>query len=318
MRTAALLLILLILSFPAFAQSALEQILRAKQLSDQGQPQAAIAMLEPITRQDASSLTEHARAVAWVVLGSSYLELEMLEQAKRAYGRAIEALKLIPEAKDQYAAAMCDLGSVEGSQGQDDSAKDLYTKAAGIYQSLGDSAGVTITASNLAMLAAARKDFKTTRRYLARAFQVAQGSTTLRDDDFAAMYGVSSEVEFHDGRYQEAAAAAQQSIDHWTHAHGPGYFMLGLGYSLRAQAVARTGDLSGAIRDVQHALAVFDAAKGRNRDGYLRIQLVYAEILRESGEKDQGARLKKEASSSLARLQSRQCEGCTINVNGFR
>lgn len=317
MRAAVLPLILFVLAFPAFAQSASEQILRAKQLGDRGQPKAAIAILEPVTRQDASSLTEHERAVAWDLLGSSYQDLEMLEQAKQAYGRAIEALRSIPEAKAQYAAAMCDLGSVEASLGQNDSAKGLYAKAAGIYQSLRNSAGVSITASNLAMLAAGQRDFRTTRRYLATAFQAAQRST-LSDDNFAAMCSVSSEVEFHDGRYQEAIASAQQSIDHWTHAHGPGYFMLGLGYSLRARAVARTGDYSRAITDVQHALAIFEAAEGRNDDGYLRIQLVYAEILRESGEKDKGSRLKKEASSSLARLESRQCDGCTINVNGFR
>jgi tetratricopeptide (TPR) repeat protein len=318
MRAALLLLILLVLAFPAFAQSASEQVLRAKQLGDQGQSSAAIAMLEPLTRQDASSLTEHERAVAWGILGSSYRDLEMLEQAKQAYGRAIEAMRSIPEADAQYAAAMCNLGSVEVSLGQDDSAKGLYTKAAGIYQGLGNSAGVSITATNLAMLAASQRDFRTTRRYLATAFQAAQRSTTLSDDNFAAMYSVSSEVEFHDGRYREAMASAQQSIDHWTHAHGPGYVMLGLGYALRAQAIARTGDYSRAMTDVQHALSIFAAAKGSNRDGYLRIQLVYAEILRESGERDQGSRLKKEATSSLARLESRQCEGCTINVNGFR
>jgi tetratricopeptide (TPR) repeat protein len=318
MRAAVLLPILFILAFPAFAQSASEQILRAKQLLDEGQPKAAVVMLEPLTRQDTSSLSEHERGVAWDVLGSSYQDLEMLEQAKQAYGRAIEALRSIPEAKAQYAAAICDLGSVEASLGQDDSAKALYTKATGIYQSLGNSSGVNITATNLAMLAAGRSDFRTTRRYLATAFQAAQRSTTLRDDNLAAMYSVNSEVEFHDGRYQEAIESAQQSIDHWTHAHGPGYFMLGLGYSLRAQATAKTGDYSRATTDVQHALAIFEAAQGRDRDGYLRIQLVYAEILRESGEKDQGSRLKKEVSSSLARLESRQCDGCTINVNGFR
>jgi tetratricopeptide (TPR) repeat protein len=318
MRASVLLLILFVFAFPALAQSAPEQILRAKQLGDEGQAKAAIALLEPLTRQGAGSLTEHQRAVAWDIVGTSYQDLGMLEQAQQAYDRAIEALRSIPEAKAQYAAALCNLGSVEGALGQEDSAKSLYEKAAAIYQGLGDFAGVTITATSLATLATSRKDLRAAHRYLATAFQASQRSTRLRDDNFAALYGISSELAFHDGRYQEAIASAQQAIDYWTHAHGPGYFLLGFGYSLRAQAIAKTGDYSRAITDVQHALAVFEAAWGKNRDGYLRIELVYAEILRASGEKVEGSRLKKEARNSLARMESRQCDGCTINVNGFR
>ncbi len=163
---------------------------------------------------------------------------------KRAYGRAIEALRSIPSAKAQYAAAMANLGSVEGSVGQNDSAKGLYEKAAGIYEGLGDSAGVSITASNLAMLAARPKGLQDDAALSGHSVSRSAAQARLRDDDFAAMCSVSSALTFHDGRDQEAIASAQQSIDHWTHAHGPGYFMLGLGYSLRAQAVARTGDYS--------------------------------------------------------------------------
>jgi hypothetical protein len=35
-------------------------------------------------------------------------------------------------------------------------------------------------------------------------------------------------------------------------------------------------------------------------------------------ESDQGLRLRREASSALANLESRQCRGCTIDANGFR
>jgi hypothetical protein len=35
-------------------------------------------------------------------------------------------------------------------------------------------------------------------------------------------------------------------------------------------------------------------------------------------ESDLGSRLRREASSALANLESRQCRGCTIDANGFR
>jgi tetratricopeptide (TPR) repeat protein len=304
---------------PMFAQPSIaEQILRAEQLREEGQPKAAIAMLELFAQPVAISWTESELGAAWNVLGSSYQDLEMFAQAKQFYGKAIEALRSVASAQAQYAAALANLGSLEGSAGQNDSAKGLYEKAARIYEGLGDSVGITITASNLAMLSYIRGDFRTARRSLATAVQAAQRTTMLKDDDLGAMYSVQSSVAFHDGRYQEAITSAQQSIDHWTHAHGPAFFMLGLGYALRAQASAKTGDYSRAITDAQHALAIFQAAKGSSSEGYWRIQMVYAQILRASGAKEEASRLKKEASTSLAHGESRQCDECTIDVRSFR
>ena len=49
----------------------------------------------------------------------------------------------------------------------------------------------------------------------------------LRDDDVAAMDTITSTLALHDGRNDDALSAIEQAIDHWKHAHGPGYFMLG-------------------------------------------------------------------------------------------
>jgi hypothetical protein len=47
-------------------------------------------------------------------------------------------------------------------------------------------------------------------------------------------------------------------------------------------------------------------------------EMVYAQILRGSGQKQQAAVLQKQAGSGLAGLESQQCRGCTINAYGFR
>jgi hypothetical protein len=94
--------------------------------------------------------------------------------------------------------------------------------------------------------------------------------------------------------------------------------MLGLGYGLRAQARANTGDYGHALTDAQHALDVIEGANGKDTAAYLKTEIVYAQVLRASGDKEQASRLSKEASSGLANLESRQCRGCTIDANGFR
>jgi hypothetical protein len=111
---------------------------------------------------------------------------------------------------------------------------------------------------------------------------------------------------------------AQQAIDVWTQAHGPWYFLLSNGYLLRAEVLAHSGDYVPAIRDAQHALAIVEAAVGRDTVDFLSAQGAYARILRASGAKQQGSRMAKEADHALAELQRRQCSGCTIDASGFR
>jgi tetratricopeptide (TPR) repeat protein len=295
-----------------------DPIAQAERLREDGQAKAAIAILEPLTQADGKAFAADQLGLAWNVLGSSYQDLGMFAKAGQCYETAIEKLRGIPTSQAKYAAAIANLASLEGSMGQRDSAKALFEKSIGIYESLGNSAGITVTSTDLAMISYSGRDFKSAHRYLDRALLQAQRTTGLRDDDIAAIYSTKSALAFHDGRYEEAISNIQQAIDRWTHAHGAAYSMLGLGFALRAQAIMKTGDYRRAIADAQHALAIQEAATGRNNATYFGIEIIYAEILRASGAKEEAARLKKEAGSSLADFESRQCSGCTINVSGFR
>jgi hypothetical protein len=73
-----------------------------------------------------------------------------------------------------------------------------------------------------------------------------------------------------------------------------------------------------ALTDAQHALAIVEGAGGKDTAAYYKAEIVYAQVLQASGAKDQASGLRKEASSALANLESRQCRGCTIDANGFR
>jgi tetratricopeptide (TPR) repeat protein len=110
----------------------------------------------------------------------------------------------------------------------------------------------------------------------------------------------------------------KDAIDLWTRAHGPGFFLAGSGYLLRAQAFAKIGDYARAIADAQRAIAIAEAAVGRNTVAYLSAENTYAQLLRASGAKQEASRIEKEASSALADLESRRCSGCTMDVSGFR
>lgn len=321
MRVAALLLTLAltISPLPMDAQgSVYDQIVGADGLRYQGHPTAAIAILEPMVQGPARGVSEADQGFAWNVLGSSYEDLHMPEKAKSCYETAIEKLRPIPSVQGKYASAIANLAALEGSEGQRDSAKALYGKANGIYEGIGDFGGVTVISTDLATLAFAEKNFKAAHSYLDRAFAASQRTIGLRDDDIAGLYSVKSALALHEQKNADALADSQQAIDRWTHAHGPDYYLLGLGYILRAQAKANTRDYGHALTDAQHALAVIDGAGGKDTAAYFKAQMVYALVLQASGAKEQGSQVRKEAGSALANLQSRQCRGCTIDANGFR
>ena len=82
--------------------------------------------------------------------------------------------------------------------------------------------------------------------------------------------------------------------------------------------VYKRQDYGRAAADAQRSLAIAEASVGRNSLAYVTAEGIYAQILRESGEKDEASRLKKDASSTLASLRGRQCYGCTIDASGFR
>jgi tetratricopeptide (TPR) repeat protein len=321
MRVAALLLALA-LTLPQVAmhaqRSASDQIVAADGLRYRGEAKAAVAILEPMVQGQAGGLTDIDLGLAWNVLGSSYEDLHMPGKARSCYETAIEKLRPIPSAQAKYAAALANLAAFEGAEGQMDSAMALYEKADRIYDGIGEPGGVTVTSTDLATLMFARKDFKAAHRYLARAFAASQRTRGLREDDIAGLYSVKSALALHEKKNAEALSDSQQAIDRWTHAHGPDYYMLGLGYGLRAQARANIGDYGHALTDAQHALAVMERANGKDTAAYLKAEIVYGQVLRASGDKEQASRLSQEASIGLANLESQQCRGCTIDANGFR
>jgi tetratricopeptide (TPR) repeat protein len=298
--------------------SASHQIVQAFQLWSEGQPKAAIAILEAMLRAGVNGAVERDLGVAWNVLGSAYLDLERYGEAKQAYQHAIEKLRPIPSARTQYASTLDSLGRVEDSLGQKDLAKALCDRARHVYEELGDPAGVAVTSTNLAVIAYGQRDFKTAGRALQRAVQEAQHTTRMIDDDVAAIDATRSVLALHDGREEEAASAIEQAIDLWANAHGPGYYMLGAGYLLRAQVFAKSREYARAISDAQHALAMAEASVGRNSVAYLSAENIYAQILRASGAKQEASRLKKEAGSALADLRSRRCSESTIDAGAFR
>jgi len=322
MRVPLLLLtsVVLALSAPLMHAQGSDQaeVVRAYELWAGGKAKGAIAILEPLLRTMPRGFTESDLGVGWEVLGSAYQDLEMYDQARKAYTHALEKLRGLPSEQAQYAAAIDNFATLENAQGNRTEAKLLIMKARRIYEAIGDRSGVVITTIDFAVIAYGQKEFKHARQAVAEAMQEVQHATLISDDNLAGLDSVKSALALHDGKAEEAVSAINQAIDLWVHAHGPKYLLLGTGYIQRAQAYAKGKDYVRATADAQHAMAIAEASVGKNTLAYVTAEDTYARILQESGEKQEASRLKKDARSTLASLRGRQCYGCTIDASGFR
>jgi tetratricopeptide (TPR) repeat protein len=314
-----LLVFALILTVPLYAEtSSSQQVVQGFELWRAGHAKEAIALLEPLVRVDDRIPDLKSRGVAWSVLGSSYLELERFDESRRAYQRALAILQPLPEPRTEYAAALDNLGILEESLDQLDTAKSLSEKARRIYEQIGDVAGLAITDTNLAVNAYVRMDYKAAQRAVEKASGEVAHTGQMREDDLAALDTVKGALALHHRQFDAAIVALDASIERWTRLYGPGYFMLVNARLLRAQAMAGSGDLTHAVVGAKQALDQAESLWGRNSVGYWNAQGSYSKVLRMCGVEDQARRLATEAAKGLADLEQRQCSGCVVNVNSFR
>ena len=319
----SVLSLLVFLAYPSFAEEpGYAQLLRAGELGTQGQFRATISVLEALVQPGADTLTGANVGVAWNMLGSAHQYLGEYDQARRCYEQAINILKAAPNSPLDYASAIDNLGSVESSMNQYEAAKVLRQKARHLYEIAGNHAGISRTSSNLALmelthgyLHAARKDMS---KALSEAQLAKEPGDTLTDDDIGAMDTIQGSLAMTEQDYRAAIAAYQHAIDLWTSHHGPQYYLLGLAYPLRADALDKLGNHQQAIADMRHALAILDTSLGQSNPSYLNTQLNYARLLRETGAKEEAARIETAANAGLANARRQQCSGCTISAAGFR
>ena len=136
MRVPVAVLVVLILTAPMRAQkSASDSIVRAFELWRGGQPEVAIAILEPVLQGNSRFDDPRDPGVGWNVLGQAYLDLDRYAEAKLAYQHALAILRQMPSARAQYASTLDSMGMLETSLGQKSAGATLCAKAS--YSSQG-------------------------------------------------------------------------------------------------------------------------------------------------------------------------------------
>lgn len=304
---------------PALAQQSSEALIqRAYVLRNGGDNRATIALLGPLLAKDSQWSSALEKGKAWNLLGAAYQDIGRLSDARHCHETAIRLLRSTPEAKQELASALDNLGSVENLIGTPESSRSLREAAHQLYEKLGDHAGLARTSNSLATIAIRQGDFKTAKKCAMKASDEARDATNLDDDDRAALESVAGTIAMHNGTSQRAAEYFSRAIAFWTNKHGEQYWMVGLGYSLRAQAYGEIGEQRQAYSDIDRALEIVAHSAGKATALYWRTELLHAQLLSTFGDHTSAKRLEKIAQNGLTQLQRDQCAGCVTTVAGFQ
>jgi len=311
----------LLISFAAALrgqQTITSLLAQASQWHDEGHPQAAISILEPILRNPSEELSGVQLGVAWNMLGSAYQGAEDYSQARRCYETSMHILREIPNARDEYASVLSNMGTLQITVGDISTAKTVINKSKGLYEQENDHGGLSAIANVLAMFDLTQKDARGARREIEEAFRQAELAKNLKDSDYASMYIVKGSVLDAQGDTQAAIAAFEKSIELWSRKNESNAYIIGAAYALRGSALDKLGDSSHAISDIKMALSLFEQTSGRNSTAYFKTEIRYARVLKHAGFKQEAGQIDKDAQNGIAALSRQQCNGCTISAESFR
>ncbi len=295
-----------------------ELVRQANELKKHGDPSAAIAILEPIANGPKRDVPSEKQGLVWNLLGSSYQDLEMLDEARFCYERSIDALSSISSAQSSLALALNNLGSVELELGQFNDSERLSKRARDLYVQIGDHAGIAGASTNLAVLEFQRGRLGPARKFLLTAVRESKQTTALDDDDVAALFSVEGRFALIDHQPARASLFFSQAIDHWSRLHGSTSYLVGIGLLLRAQAYSSNRDFTHASSDLRQALTLFAVTPGRTSALYWRATLAQAQLMRQLGHTSESESLEQQATNALNKIRNRQCSNCTVPVEALR
>ena len=299
-------------------QSNLEVLTRAAAQNEQGKFRAALGLIQPLLDSNTQKLDNVVVGVAWNIRGLALQNLGNLDEARRNYESSIGILRALPDQKVQYANALDNLGSLEADIGQLKESKVSRLRAKELYDSAGDHAGAARIAGSLAILELAMGDRREARRYLADAFHEEAHVAAPAPLNLAWLFGAECLLDEADGKFQDGLDRINRVIDLWIHHYGSNYYLLASAYSIRGRLYHVLGDDLRAEEDLRHSLLLLSDNNEGNSKMYFLVEIMCAEVLKNSGKKEDASRMESDARAALERLRHQQCGGCTISAEGIR
>jgi|GEM_PF-3263991 len=320
LREASAFFLGIVVVFPlyVYAQvSPTEELARASSLNDEGRFAETIQTIGSFFAQGRPN-DDALIGIAWNIRGVALENLGDWEGARRSYETAVAILCAKPDQILQYASALDNLGSLKADMGQLQESRSLGIHAQQLNQSAGNYAGAVRASIKLALVALAQRDRKSTRQFLAEALKELSLVPSPEASDLAALHNAQALECVQDGHLNDARNEINHAIELWTEHYGPRYYLLATGLSLRGQINNALHKGDDAREDFRHSLDLLRMNNEMGSKVYFIVEMNYANVLRNSGERYEADRLESAAKEGLQELSHRQCNGCSVSAASFR
>ena len=298
---------------PTLSQVDLEQ--RLDKLTALEQKGSYAEVMEPLAQLIRSnSLNEHQSGRAQLLLGIAYHQQGAFMQAQSAYEKALHILSRSPDEAADHASALDNFARLLLDTGHPDTALRMESNTLKEYEGLSDHADIARSYTTLASLEINRGHRREGKEYLSRALQQAGLASGLDQDFYAAVCSVQGWLALLDKDSATAITRYAHAVKLWSDAHGEQHVLTGWGYMLLGNSFAQAGQNGKALERMQKGLKILDQAIGSSDPKYLAAQISYSQVLDQSGDHDEAARIKNSAQQALKRLSRDACVDCTVSA----
>jgi Flp pilus assembly protein TadD len=311
------LLTLLLLCMPTFGQLNPHTVLHdALELENRGSFETAAKVAKAAI--DSRQLSGNELGRGYIILAVACQGAGDLANAQISFEHALRLLEHDREHPEDYASALENYAGFYSELGQLDVAAPMWRKALHLRQGTGDHTGTALSLTRLAEFALARNRVGEARQYLRRAWDEAEASPDLIDDDKAFFSETQGWLDIAEHHAPAAVTAYQHALELVERSRGEQHWLAGWEHMLLGKAYAESGDFRSALANMQTGLTILDHALGQRNPKYLGGELAYSRVLDHFGLHAEAAQMRAAAEKASKYYYGSQCAGCTINVAGFR
>jgi tetratricopeptide (TPR) repeat protein len=316
-RSSGFLCVALCIGMRLFAQeNALrdvdERLNQLSALEQKGQYAEVVQRVSPLI--ESNGLNERELGTAELILGIAYHEQGERKQAQSAYEKALRMLDGHREYAADHAAALDNFARLYLDSGYPDIAARMESDVLRTYEGLGDHADVARSCVTLASLEINDGHRRKGKEYLQRALREAKPASGLDPDFFAQVSSTQGWLALLGGDTAAAISDYTHAVELWKAAHGENHMLTGWGYMLLGKAHAQAGQNAVALEVMQQGLHILEQSVGSNNAKYLAAEIAYSQVLDQSGEHTEAARLKGATEQAFEKLNRDACIRCSISA----
>jgi len=272
--------------------------------------------LELIREAEKQHLPDVQRGALWHELALEYHAATEFQKAEDAYNKALNLLKTVPSAREEYASTLDDLASLYLIYGRVDDAESARKQALTVRQKLGNPTGVAVSEVRLSDIALARHDFKKAERLAQRGLQGLESSSNPPRAGVLSALITLTYAGCARGHCAQGLMDAEQAVA-FTNTHFESESAAG-GFALEALGFAqwKNGATQNGERTMLQGMTLLRARLAPADPRLAGAMLQYQAYLTATNRQAEAGQIHEQVTKMTGQVGV-SCQGCAVSVNSL-